>query len=99
MTSLFYVAVFVLPIATVLGVLFYLFKKQNSHTELYSEGLRDENNGSYETALHKYEDALNEIRKLRLDDKFGHKIAARIKILRTTIEYENNFQHSHSDHS
>jgi hypothetical protein len=96
MTSLFYVTIFVLPIVTILAVLFYLLQKQNSHTELYSEGLRDENNGSYETALHKYEDALNEIRKLRLDDKFGHKIAARIRVLRTTIEYENNFQHNHS---
>ena len=99
MTSLYYVAVFVLPVATVLGVLFYLLLKQNSHTELYSEGLRDENNGSYKTALHKYEDALNEIHKLRMDDKFGHKIAARIRVLRTTIEYENNFQRNHIDHS
>ena len=99
MTSLFYVTIFVLPIVTILSVFFYLLQKQNSHTELYSEGLRDENNGSYETALHKYEDALNEIRKLRLDDKFGHKIAARIRVLRTTIEYENNFQRNHIDHS
>ncbi len=99
MTPLFYVAVFVIPTVIILGVLFYLLQKQNSHTELYSEGLRDENNGSYKTALHKYEDALNEIRKLRLDDKFGHKIAARIRVLRTTIEYENNFQHSHNDPS
>ena len=99
MTSLLYVTIFVLPIVTILSVFFYLLRKQNSHTELYSEGLRDENDGRYETALHKYEDALNEIRKLRLDDKFGHKIAARIRVLRTTIEYENNFQHSHSEPS
>jgi hypothetical protein len=97
MTSLFYVIIFVLPIVTILSVLIYLLQKQNSHTQLYSEGLRDENNGRYETALHKYEDALNEIRKLRLEDKFGHKIAARIRVLRTTIDYENNFQHSHND--
>jgi hypothetical protein len=99
MTSLFYVTIFVLPIVTILSVLFYLLQKQNSHTELYSEGLHDENDGRYETALRKYEDALSEIRKLRLDDKFGHKIAARIRVLRTTIEYENNFQHSHTDPS
>ena len=41
------------------------------------------NDGRYrETALHKYEDALNEILKAPvLDDKFGHKIAARIRVL------------------
>jgi hypothetical protein len=99
MISLFYVTIFILPIVAILSVVFYLLLKQNSHTELYSEGLRDENDGRYEKALHKYEDALSEIRKLRLDDKFGHKIAARIRVLRTTIEYENNFQHSHSDPS
>jgi len=99
MTPLLYVTVFGLPIVTILSVLIYLLQKQNRHTELYSEGLRDENNGRYQTALHKYEDALNEIRKLRLEEKFGHKIAARIRVLRTTIEYENNFQHSHNDPS
>ena len=99
MTSFLYVTIFVILIVTILSVFFYLLHKQNSHTELYSEGLRDENNGNYETALHKYEDALNEIRKLKLEDKFGHKIAARIRVLRTTIEYENNFQRNHSDHS
>jgi len=50
-------------------------------------------------ALHNYEDALSEVRKLRLNDKFGHKIAAKIRVLRTTIEYENNFQKSHSEQS
>ena len=64
--------------------------------DLYCEGLRNENNGSYQLALHKYEDALGEIRKLRRNNRFGRKIADRIRILRTTIEYENNFQTSHN---
>jgi hypothetical protein len=61
-------------------------------TELYYEGLRNENNGSYQLALRNYEDALSEIRKIRRNNKFGRKIADRIRILRTTIAYENNFQ-------
>jgi hypothetical protein len=61
-------------------------------SELYSEGLRNENNGSYRLAVNNYENALSEIRKLRRNNKFGRRIADRIRILRTTIEYENNFQ-------
>lgn len=68
--------------------------KQNSHTELYSEGVRNENDGRYKMALRNYEDALSEIRKLKLNKKFGTKIAERIKILRTTIDYEQTFNNS-----
>jgi hypothetical protein len=64
--------------------------------DLYSEGLRNENNGSYQVALYNYENALREIRKLRRNSSFGRKIADRIRILRTTMEYENNFQTSHN---
>jgi len=65
--------------------------------DLYCEGLRNENNGSYRLALYNYENALNEIRKLRRNSKFGRKIADRIRILRTTMEYENNFQISYNE--
>ena len=74
------------------AVFLYIFHKRNGHTELYSEGVRHENDGQYTLALDNYEDALSEIRKLNLHDKFGEKIAERIKILRTTIAYERNFQ-------
>jgi hypothetical protein len=96
MTPLLYLALFLLPVLLGLFIIVYLFHKRNNHTELYSQALRQENNGSYQLALHDYEAALNEVRKLGLNDKFGQKIAERIKILRTTIEYENNFQTSHS---
>jgi hypothetical protein len=99
MAPLLYLALFILPIVSGLFAIVYLFHKRNSHTELYSQALRHENNGSYEKALHNYQDALSEVRKLRLNDKFGHKIADKIRVLRTTIEYENNFQKSHSQQS
>ena len=75
-------------------ILFFIRHKQNSHTELYSEGVRNENDGRYKMALRNYEDALSEIRKLKLNKKFGTKIAERIKILRTTIDYEQTFNNS-----
>jgi len=92
MSSSLYLIFFVLPV--ILGVLIVLFimHKKSSHTELYSEGVRNENEGRYSQALRNYEGALEEIRKLKINRKFGKKIALRIKILRTTINYERNFQ-------
>jgi hypothetical protein len=65
--------------------------KKTSHTELYKQGVRNENDGHYTIALQNYEDALSEVRKLKMDNKFGKKIAERIKILQTTVDYEKNF--------
>lgn len=79
-------------IILVLIAVFVTLYKENSHTELYSEGVQNENDGHYNLAMQNYEDALSEIRKLRLGKKFGIKIAQRIKILRTTIDYEKHFR-------
>jgi hypothetical protein len=89
--SFLYLLLFVLPVVFCVLLVWYLAHKK-SHTELYSQGVRNENDGQYNLALHNYEDALNEIRKHATNDKFGEKIAQRIKILRTTIDYEKNFQ-------
>jgi len=97
MSPLLYLLLFIIPLLSGISVILYVLYKKNSHTELYSEGLRNENNGCYTTALHNYEDALSEIRKLKLNNKFGAKIAQRIKILRTTIDYERNFQRSNGN--
>jgi hypothetical protein len=94
MSPLLYLFLFIIPLLSGISIILYILYKKNSHTELYSEGLR---NGCYTTALHNYEDALSEIRKLKLNNKFGVKIAQRIKILRTTIDYERNFQRSNGN--
>ncbi len=96
MSPLLYLALFILPVLSGLFLIVYLYYKRNNHTDLYSQALRRENNGSYKLALHDYEAALNEVRKFGLNNKFDRKIVQRIKILRTTIEYENNFQTNHS---
>jgi hypothetical protein len=91
MSSFLYLLLFILPAISVVLLVLFLFNKKN-HTELYSEGVRNENDGRYNLALHNYEDALSEVRKHNINNKFGEKIAQRIKILRTTIDYEKNFQ-------
>jgi len=91
--SFFLFLVITLIILSLILIVFANYKK-NSHTELYKEGVRNENNGRYIIALQNYQDALSEVKKLRLDNKFGKKIAQRIKILQTLIDYEKNFQNS-----
>jgi hypothetical protein len=66
--------------------------KKNNHTELYREGVRNENDGHYLLALQSFEKALNENLKLKLDNKFGIKISQRIKVLRNFTLYENSLQ-------
>jgi hypothetical protein len=92
MSSILLPALVVFSGLLILSVFFFYWYKQNAHTELYSEGVRNENEGRYVQALHNYEDALSEIRKLRLSKKFGQKIDQRIKVLRTIINYEQIFQ-------
>jgi outer membrane protein assembly factor BamD (BamD/ComL family) len=92
MQSSMYLLIFIASIILILVIVFVAHYRKNSHTELYREGVRNENDGQYAQALQNYEDALSEIRKLKLDNKFGIKIALRIKILRTFLDYEKSFQ-------
>jgi hypothetical protein len=62
---------------------------------IIKQGLRNENEGCYNLVLRNYEEALIEVRKLKMGKKFGEKIAQRIKILRITIDYEKNFHIGH----
>ncbi len=91
MFSSVYLALFIIMVIIGSIIFFIAHYKKNSHTELYKEGVRNENDGRYTSALQNYEDALIEIRKLKLDNKFSEKIAQRIKVLQTTIDYEKNF--------
>jgi hypothetical protein len=92
MSSSLYLLLFIMLIVLFFSIVLISYYKKNGHTELYREGARNENEGHYKLALQNYEDALTEIRKLKLDNKFGEKIVQRIKILRTLIDYEKNFE-------
>jgi hypothetical protein len=94
MSHLLYFLFFVLA-AIAISIIFIIQHKRNGHTELYKEGVHNENEGDYALALQNYSDALTEIRRRNVDHKFGLKIEERIKILRTLIDYEKGFQTSH----
>src|SRR5205085_4386570 len=87
-----YLGVFITVTIVIMAVLVITQYKKNSHTQLYNEGVRNENEGHYILAVHNFEDALNENKKLKLNKRFSAKISERIKILRITIDYEKNFQ-------
>ncbi len=92
MSTSFYFFLFIASIILGLVIIFIVLRRKKSRTGLYSEGIRNENDGRYNLALHNYEDALNEIRKLRMKRSLMKTISGRIKILHTTIEYEKNFK-------
>jgi hypothetical protein len=58
---------------------------------LFTEGLRNENEGDYEAALKAYEDALIEVKKNRFySNGMKNKIIEKLKVLNTVIAYKNN---------
>ena len=78
-------------------IIIFLFRrfgpwKKNAPVELFAEALRDENSGQFETALVTYERALNEVKKSRFQgSSLRSKIADKLKVLHTVIEYKNGF--------
>jgi len=92
----FYLFLFIILIfISIVIIIIYQFKK-NSHSELFSQGLYNENEGHYNLAVKNYEDALTELRKLKVNKELDEKITQKIKILQSTIEYEKNF-HSRAE--
>ena len=92
MSFSFYLFLFIILVIPGLITVFIILQQKNNRTKLYIEAVRNENDGHYNLALHNYEDALSEIRRLNIKHYLHRKIDEKIKILRTTIEYEKNFQ-------
>lgn len=80
--------------STAFYVMFLLFgKKKNIPLDLYTEALRQENDGQYEAALLIYQQALQEQEKGRFRDaRLTAGILEKIKVLHTIISYNSNFQ-------
>jgi hypothetical protein len=92
MPFFFYLVMLVLVSVSIAAGIFFILYKRNHHPKLYREGLRRENEGQYSLALDSYERALNEINRRNVSHRFRDRIAQKIKILRTTVNYENNFR-------
>jgi len=92
MSFSFFFFMLIASIISIFLTVFLILRRRSSRTEFYCEGIRNENDGRYSLALRNYEDAINELRKLRTRKRLRRMITGRIRILRTTIEYEKNFQ-------
>ena len=79
-----------LLIASIISSLF--LKKKNLPVELFSEGLKNENDGHFDEAIINYENALNEVKKNRFHRDLENKIIQKLKVLYTVSEYKKNIQ-------
>ena len=67
-------------------------QKSDTPVALFTEALRNENNGHFEAAVLSYESALKQVKNVRYNTSFRNKIVEKIKILHTIIERKNNLR-------
>ena len=65
--------------------------RSDNSEQLYTEALKNENSGKLEDALVIYENAFAAAKKIRRNPSFKDKIAAKLQLLHTVIEYNRNF--------
>ena len=70
----------------------FILREKNIPVQLFNQAIKNENNGSFEAALITYENALNEVKKIRFHNNLKNKIIDKIKVLHTIIDYKNNFR-------
>ncbi len=80
---------------TIILIRSLLLRKKKAPGGLFAEALRDENSGNFEAAITTYQSALEEAKKKKFrDSKMENKIIAKLKVLQTNIDYNNNFHYS-----
>lgn len=79
-------------IITILVINSILVKKKSLPLRLFIEAQKNENNGHFEEAVITYESALDEARKFRFHGSLKNRIIDKLKVLHTTIAYQNSFQ-------
>ena len=69
-----------------------LVKKKSLPVKLFIAAQRNETDGYFEEAIITYESALDEAKKVRFHSSLKNRIADKLKVLNTTIEYRNNLR-------
>jgi hypothetical protein len=91
--TLFQYLPFIMIALLITSITSFLFlKKKNLPVELFSEGLKYENDGHFDEAIINYENALSEVIKNRFHRDLENKIIQKLKVLHTIIEYRKNIQ-------
>ena len=91
-TTLFSLIIIMVPFVIVFLFRRFFLNKKDVPGELFTEALRNENSGYFETAIMKYERALDEVNKNKFqDNSLKSKIIEKLKVLNTVIEYKKGF--------
>jgi len=94
--TLFQYLPFIMIALLITSIISSLFlKKKNLPVELFSEGLKYENDGHFDEAIINYENALNKVKKNRFHRDLKSKIIQKLKVLYTISEYQKNIQFTH----
>jgi hypothetical protein len=85
-----YLGILVILIVIAFSFAFLFHRKKYTYTSLYDEGIRNENNGYFSAALENYNNALAEVEKYKFHEKMKQQLIQKIKVIKSTIEYESH---------
>jgi hypothetical protein len=86
-----------IPLIMLILLVLYIYnnlrlRKNGNALCLFSKALQDENSGNLHAAIASYSNALDEVNKSRFtDSNLRSRIAAKLKVLRTMIAYEESY--------
>jgi hypothetical protein len=81
-----------LMLAISIWIIYMLFvSRRDMLQELFRIGLREENNGQFESAVISYKNALKEKERSKSNRDIRMAIAQKVKVLHAVIEYNRNF--------
>ena len=86
----YYIFIFLVLSTTFILIRYFSLRKKNIPLQLFIKALKDENSGNFEEAIITYENALNEVKKIKFNNALKFKIVEKLKLLHTVIDYNNN---------
>ena len=90
MSLYYFVYLIILLSAFFLLVRYIIQRKTSLPIQLFIKGVRTENSGNFDEATISYENALNEVKKIRFHHNLKNKIIEKLKVLRTVKRYEKD---------
>ena len=85
-----YIGLFIVLLLITFSIAILFPRKKYTYTKFYTEGIRNENDGHFAAALENYNNALAEIKKYKFHEKMKQQLIQKIKVLKSTIEYESH---------
>jgi len=86
----YFVYLIILLAGFFLLVRYIIQRKTSLPIQLFIKGLRTENSGNFDEATISYENALNEVKKIRFHHSLKNKIIEKLKVLRTIKTYKKD---------